>query len=112
MRKCIGDPISMFWTTVIGLVAGVIARLVTPGRKGPFGFLLTALLGITGAFGSAYFGQEAGWFSAGDEGACECSIRSGACPLGLGYAVQKPTSDLINLAEQPLSWSQTIASSK
>jgi uncharacterized membrane protein YeaQ/YmgE (transglycosylase-associated protein family) len=55
---------SIFWTTVIGLVAGVIARLVAPGRKGPFGFILTALLGMVGAFGATYLGQEAGWFSA------------------------------------------------
>jgi uncharacterized membrane protein YeaQ/YmgE (transglycosylase-associated protein family) len=58
---------NLLWTTLIGLVAGVIARLITPGRKGPFGFLLTAVLGIIGAVGAAYLGQEAGWFSAGDE---------------------------------------------
>ena len=62
----IGDPMNIVWTTLIGLVAGVIARVITPGRKGPFGFILTALLGIIGAFGAAYLGQEAGWFSAGD----------------------------------------------
>jgi uncharacterized membrane protein YeaQ/YmgE (transglycosylase-associated protein family) len=57
---------NIVWTTLIGLVAGVTARLVSPGRKGPFGFLLTALLGIIGAFGAAYLGQQAGWLSAGD----------------------------------------------
>ncbi len=42
------------WTLIIGLAAGLIARLVAPGRKGPFGFLLTGTLGIVGAFSAAY----------------------------------------------------------
>jgi uncharacterized membrane protein YeaQ/YmgE (transglycosylase-associated protein family) len=55
------------WILVIGLVAGVIARLITPGKKAPFGFMLTALLGIIGAFAAAYLGQEAGWYKAEEE---------------------------------------------
>ncbi len=57
---------SIMWIAVLGLVAGVIARLVTPGRKGPFGFMLTGLLGIVGAFAASYLGQEAGWYQAED----------------------------------------------
>ena len=53
-----------FWVLVIGLCAGVITRVVTPGKKAPFGFMLTSLLGISGAFVAAYLGQEAGWFRA------------------------------------------------
>jgi uncharacterized membrane protein YeaQ/YmgE (transglycosylase-associated protein family) len=48
------------WIVALGLVAGVIARLVTPGQKGPFGFMLTGLLGIIGAVAASYLGQEAG----------------------------------------------------
>ena len=47
----------IIWILVIGLAAGVIARLVTPGKKAPFGFMLTTVLGITGAFAVAYLGQ-------------------------------------------------------
>jgi uncharacterized membrane protein YeaQ/YmgE (transglycosylase-associated protein family) len=43
---------NIVWIILIGLVAGVIARVITLGRKGPFGFILTALLGIIGAFGA------------------------------------------------------------
>jgi uncharacterized membrane protein YeaQ/YmgE (transglycosylase-associated protein family) len=56
--------VSIAWTALIGIVIGVIARLVAPGRKGAFGFLLTSLLGLIGAFGGAYLGQVAGWFPA------------------------------------------------
>ena len=36
------------WTIIIGFVAGLIAKFVTPGT-GPMGFWLTAILGIAGA---------------------------------------------------------------
>lgn len=57
---------SIILTALIGLVAGISARLIAPGRKGPFGFLLTSALGVAGAFSAAYLGQEAGWFRAGE----------------------------------------------
>jgi uncharacterized membrane protein YeaQ/YmgE (transglycosylase-associated protein family) len=50
---------SIMWTVALGLGAGLVAGLVTPGRKGPFGFMLTGLLGIIGAFAASYLGQEA-----------------------------------------------------
>lgn len=88
---------NLIWTAVIGLIAGVIARLVAPGRKGPFGFLLTALLGIMGAFGAAYLGQEAGWFSA-DEGAGLVMAAFGAVLVLLVWATlfrsRRPTSSI------------------
>ena len=52
----------LVWITLIGLLAGMLARLVTPGRKAPFGFMLTGLLGVGGAFAVAYLGDEAGWY--------------------------------------------------
>ena len=50
------------WTIIIGFVAGLIARAVTPGDKGPQGFILTAILGIVGAFAATYLGQAIGWY--------------------------------------------------
>lgn len=36
----------IIWIIVIGFVAGIIARLLSPGPNKPSGFILTALLGI------------------------------------------------------------------
>jgi uncharacterized membrane protein YeaQ/YmgE (transglycosylase-associated protein family) len=36
-------------TIIIGFLAGVVAKLLTPGRD-PGGFIVTTLLGIAGAF--------------------------------------------------------------
>jgi uncharacterized membrane protein YeaQ/YmgE (transglycosylase-associated protein family) len=45
---------SIIWQLIVGLIVGVIARLLLPGREafpeGALGWLLTALLGVAGAF--------------------------------------------------------------
>lgn len=58
----------ILWTIIIGFVAGVVAKLITPGRNEPSGFILTTLLGIGGAFLATYLGQAIGWYRA-DEAA-------------------------------------------
>ena len=40
---------------LFGLVVGVIARFLMPGRQ-PMGFILTALLGIAGSFLGSFVG--------------------------------------------------------
>ena len=54
----------IFWTIVIGFVAGVVAKLITPGSNEPSGFILTTILGIVGAFVATYLGQAIGWYRA------------------------------------------------
>src|SRR5215510_14382153 len=58
----------IIWTIIIGFIAGVIAKFVTPGKNEPSGFILTTILGIVGAFFATYLGQAIGWYRA-DEGA-------------------------------------------
>jgi uncharacterized membrane protein YeaQ/YmgE (transglycosylase-associated protein family) len=52
----------IIWTIIIGFVAGVVAKLITPGRNEPSGFILTTLLGIAGAFVATWIGQALGWY--------------------------------------------------
>jgi uncharacterized membrane protein YeaQ/YmgE (transglycosylase-associated protein family) len=56
----------ILWTILIGFIAGVIAKLVTPGKNEPQGFILTTVLGIVGAFVATYLGQAVGWYQAGE----------------------------------------------
>ncbi|MGC1712670.1 MAG: GlsB/YeaQ/YmgE family stress response membrane protein [Methyloceanibacter sp.] len=56
----------ILWTIIIGFVAGVLAKLITPGDNEPSGFILTTLLGIVGAFVASYLGQALGWYHAGE----------------------------------------------
>ena len=55
---------TIIWTIIIGFVAGVVAKLITPGKNEPSGFILTTILGIVGAFLATYLGQAIGWYRA------------------------------------------------
>lgn len=55
----------ILWTIIIGFVAGVIAKFMMPGDNEPSGFILTAVLGIIGAFVATYLGQALGWYGPG-----------------------------------------------
>ena len=55
----------ILWIIIIGFVAGVIAKLVTPGENEPQGFILTTLRGIVGAFAASYVGQALGLYGPG-----------------------------------------------
>ena len=58
---------SILWTIIVGLVAGVIAKFLYPGNKyEPTGFIMTTVLGIVGAFVATYLGQAVGWYKAGE----------------------------------------------
>jgi uncharacterized membrane protein YeaQ/YmgE (transglycosylase-associated protein family) len=57
---------SIIWTIIIGFVAGVIAKLITPGKNEPSGFVLTTILGIVGAFVATWVGQAMGWYRPGE----------------------------------------------
>lgn len=58
--------LNLIWTILIGFIAGVLAKFVTPGSTyEPKGFILTAALGIVGALVATYVGQALGWYHAG-----------------------------------------------
>ena len=57
----------IIWTIIIGFVAGVIAKFITPGSNEPSGFILTVILGIAGAFLATYLGQAIGWYGPNDQ---------------------------------------------
>lgn len=57
---------SILWTIIIGFLAGIIAKFITPGSNEPSGFILTTILGIVGAFVATWLGQALGWYQAGE----------------------------------------------
>ncbi|HVZ13694.1 MAG TPA: GlsB/YeaQ/YmgE family stress response membrane protein [Bauldia sp.] len=57
----------IIWTIIIGLLAGIVAKLLVPGRNyEPRGFILTAVLGIVGALLATWIGQGIGWYQPGE----------------------------------------------
>jgi uncharacterized membrane protein YeaQ/YmgE (transglycosylase-associated protein family) len=56
--------VSIIGTLIIGLLAGLVARLLMPGRDAA-GFIVTMVLGVAGAFLATWLGRELGWYREG-----------------------------------------------
>jgi len=67
----------IIWVVIIGFLAGVVARMLSPGPNNPSGFILTTLLGIAGAFAATMLGQMVGWYRP-DQGAGFIAATVGA----------------------------------
>ena len=76
----------ILWTIIIGFVSGVIAKFIMPGDNEPTGFILTAILGIVGAFVATFLGQALGWYRPG-EGAGLVGAVVGAVVVLLVYGM-------------------------
>ena len=50
---------------VFGLVVGLVAKFLMPGRD-PGGFVITVILGIVGAVLGGFIGRSLGWYRAED----------------------------------------------
>jgi uncharacterized membrane protein YeaQ/YmgE (transglycosylase-associated protein family) len=70
---------NLIWTILIGFVAGLIAKAISPGT-GPTGFFMTAALGIGGSVAATYIGQALGLYGEGNVAGFLMSI-AGACLL-------------------------------
>ena len=55
---------SLFGWILIGLVAGVLGKMIMPGRD-PGGFVVTILIGIAGALLAGYVGRSLGLYAPG-----------------------------------------------
>ena len=67
----------ILWVILVGFVAGIIARLLSPGPNNPSGFILTTVLGIAGAFLATLIGQSFGHYGP-DQGAGFITATIGA----------------------------------
>lgn len=81
----------IIWTIIIGFVAGVIAKFITPGDNEPSGFILTTLLGVIGAFVATFLGQSLGWYGP-SEGAGLIGAAVGAIIVLIGWSVVRKSA--------------------
>jgi uncharacterized membrane protein YeaQ/YmgE (transglycosylase-associated protein family) len=61
VRRRGGMPMAILSWIVFGLVIGIIAKLLMPG-KDPGGFIITMLLGIAGALVGGFIGRAMGFY--------------------------------------------------
>jgi uncharacterized membrane protein YeaQ/YmgE (transglycosylase-associated protein family) len=76
------------WTILIGFVAGLIAKAVTPGA-GPAGFWLTAILGIAGAIAATFIGQLMGLYSEGQPAGFIASVLGAVVLLVIYHLIAR-----------------------
>jgi uncharacterized membrane protein YeaQ/YmgE (transglycosylase-associated protein family) len=67
----------IIWIIIVGFVAGILARWLSPGPNNPSGFILTVVLGIAGAFLATFIGQLIGHYGP-DQGAGFITATIGA----------------------------------
>ena len=57
--------LSILGTLVVGLLVGLLARALKPG-KDHMGWIMTMLLGVVGSFLATYVGMAMGWYAQGE----------------------------------------------
>ena len=80
----------ILWTIIIGFVAGVIAKFITPGPNEPSGFILTTILGIVGAFVASWLGHALGWYQPGEGAGLIGAVVGAVIVLVIWGVVAKP----------------------
>jgi uncharacterized membrane protein YeaQ/YmgE (transglycosylase-associated protein family) len=76
-------------TILIGLVVGILAKMLMPGRD-PGGFIITTLLGVGGALLAKYLGQAMGFYGAEDSAGFLASILGAIALLALYRLFARP----------------------
>ena len=76
---------------LFGLVVGIIAKLLMPGRD-PGGFIITALLGIAGAVLGGFIGRAAGLYAPGEPAGFLMSTAGAVILLFIYHKLRRPAT--------------------
>ena len=80
----------MLYTILIGLVIGIVAKLLMPGRD-PGGLIITTIIGVVGAIVGGFVGQTLGFYRNGEPAGFLMSV-AGAMLLLFLYRQFKPAA--------------------
>jgi uncharacterized membrane protein YeaQ/YmgE (transglycosylase-associated protein family) len=83
-----GINMHIIWTIVIGFFAGLLAKLLMPG-KDPGGFIITTLLGIAGAFLAKYIGVALGFYQQTDSAGFLASVVGAILILAVYHLIRR-----------------------
>ena len=82
---------TLIWTIILGFVAGLVARMLMPGRDS-MGFVFTTLLGIVGALIAQLLGQAVGWYREGEPAGFIASVVGALVVLWIGHQLRSRTA--------------------
>jgi uncharacterized membrane protein YeaQ/YmgE (transglycosylase-associated protein family) len=81
----------IIWAILIGFIAGLIAKMLTPGRD-PSGFFITAAIGIAGSIIATYVGHFVGWYKAGESAGFIGAVVGAIILLAIYHLVRNKSS--------------------
>ena len=81
---------NILWAILVGFVAGLIAKIITPGDPKPRGFILTTVLGIVGAVLATYLGQAIGLYGPNDNAGFVGAIVGAVIVLLIWRQISRP----------------------
>jgi uncharacterized membrane protein YeaQ/YmgE (transglycosylase-associated protein family) len=79
---------TLIGTLFVGLIVGLIARALKPGDD-KLGWIMTALLGIAGAFLATYLGLAMGWYRQGEAAGWIASVVGAVVLLAIFSLVRR-----------------------
>ena len=80
----------LVWWVVVGLVAGLLARWIFPGRYEPTGLVMTVVLGVVGAVVGGWIATALGVAARGTVGSILLATLGAVVVLWVYNAVRKP----------------------
>src|SRR5437764_6715147 len=83
------SSMNVLWTIIFGLIVGLVAKLLMPGRD-PGGFIVTILLGIAGAALARWIGRQLGWYGPEDAAGFLASVVGAIILLLLYRVIRRP----------------------
>jgi uncharacterized membrane protein YeaQ/YmgE (transglycosylase-associated protein family) len=78
----------ILYMLLVGLVVGVLAKLLMPGRD-PGGFVITILLGVAGSMLAGFLGRELGWYRHSEGAGWIASIVGAMVILAIYHGVRR-----------------------
>ncbi len=73
---------------LFGLIVGVVARFIVPGRE-PGGWVISMLLGILGSFLGGFIGRSLGWYRDGEPAGFMMSLLGAVIVVAIYHALTR-----------------------
>jgi uncharacterized membrane protein YeaQ/YmgE (transglycosylase-associated protein family) len=79
---------SLLLFLVFGLIVGVLARFIVPGRE-PGGWIVSMIIGVLGSILGGYMGQALGWYREGQSAGFLMSLLGAIVVVVLYHAITR-----------------------